>query len=143
MKKPKPGTKLPQKSEYSAGGIVQDGDKLLVVRVQNREGQIRWTFPKGHLEPGETEEQAALREVEEETGYKCEIIKHFERVQYFFQRPGELVDKNVSWFLMKPLAKVGTHDAEEILEVEWVSPAEAGQRVTYTSDLQLLAKLNL
>ncbi len=100
-----------------------------------------WTFPKGHLEPGEKAPEAALREVEEETGYRCEIIKPFERVEYFFQRDGVLIKKSVVWFLMKPLEKTGTHDPKEILETEWVSLAEAKKRAKYKSDITLLAKL--
>ena len=143
MSKSNTGTKKPQKSrfEFSAGGIVLDGDRLLMVKVQNLEGEVRWTFPKGHIEKGETAEEAALREVEEETGYRCQIGKAFERVQYFFQRSGQPVKKTVSWFLMKPLEKTGQPDVEEILETEWVSSDEAERRAIYKSDKKLLAKL--
>ncbi len=127
--------------EYSAGGIVCDGDNLLMVKVQNLEGRVVWTFPKGHTEKGEKIEQTALREVEEETGYACEIVKPFERVQYWFKQNGALIKKTVTWFLMKPLKKTGTHDPDEIMETEWVSLAEATTRSTYKSDKKLLAKL--
>ena len=56
-----------------------------MVKVENLEGDELWTFPKGHIEKGEKAPQAALREVEEETGYRCEIVKPFERVQYYVQ----------------------------------------------------------
>jgi ADP-ribose pyrophosphatase YjhB (NUDIX family) len=143
MNKPNSGTKKPQKSrfEFSAGGVVQDGPNLLMVKVQNLEGEQVWTFPKGHIEKGEKAEEASLREVEEETGYRCEVIKPFERVQYYFQRAGQLTKKTVTWFLMKPLEKTGAPDAEEILETEWVSMDEASRRAKYKSDKTLLAKL--
>ena len=143
MKKPSTGTKKPRSSrfEFSAGGIVVDEGRLLMVKVRNLEGQERWTFPKGHIEKGETEKDAAVREVEEETGYLCEIIRDFDRVQYYFQRNGEITKKTVTWFLMKPIKKVGALDPEEILETEWVSKEEAESRVVYKSDKQLLAKL--
>ncbi len=128
------------KAEYSAGGIVQDGDNLLMIKVAKKEGEV-WTFPKGHLEPGESDEVAAVREVLEETGYVCEITSPFERVQYFFERDGELIQKIVTWFLMKPVRKTGSFDAEEIMESEWVPFAEAERRATYKSDGQLMAKL--
>ncbi len=131
----------PSRFEYSAGGVVQDGAALLMVRVQNLEGKVVWTFPKGHIEKRESAQQAALREVEEETGYACEVMKPLERVQYYFQRDGQTTKKTVTWFLMKPLSKTGSHDTEEILETEWVSLAEARQRVTYKSDKKLLLKL--
>ena len=112
-----------------------------MVKVQNLEGEELWTFPKGHIEKGEKVEEAALREVEEETGYRCEVVKPFERVQYYFRRDEQVTKKTVTWFLMKPLAKTGTHDPEEILETEWVSMEEARKRVQYKSDKTLLAKL--
>ena len=129
--------------EFSAGGIVQDGHNLLMVKVQNLEGDQLWTFPKGHIERGEKAQEAALREVEEETGYRCEIVKPFERVQYYFRRDDQLTKKTVTWFLMRPLEKTGVHDPEEILEAEWVSMEEAQKRAKYKSDKTLLAKLNL
>jgi 8-oxo-dGTP diphosphatase len=143
MNKPNSGTKKVQKLrfEFSAGGIVQDGPNLLMVKVENLEGDQIWTFPKGHIEKGEKSPEAALREVEEETGYLCQIMKPFDRVQYYFQRDGVLTKKTVTWFLMKPLQKTGAHDPEEILETEWVSLAEAQNRAQYKSDKKLLVKL--
>ena len=129
------------RQEFSAGGIVQDGTNLLMVRVENLEGRRIWTFPKGHIEKGEKAPETALREVEEETGYRCQILRPFEKVLYYFQRNGELTKKSVNWFLMKPLERTGTHDPEEILETEWVSIEEAQKRATYKSDKTLLAKL--
>jgi 8-oxo-dGTP pyrophosphatase MutT (NUDIX family) len=127
--------------EFSAGGVVQENEKLLMVKVKNLEGKIAWTFPKGHLEKGEKAPEAALREVEEETGYLCEILKPLEKVEYFFQREGQLIKKQVTWFLMKPLKKTGLHDPEEIIETCWASWAEAEDLVTYKSDKQILKKL--
>jgi len=127
--------------EFSSGGVVRDGDKLLMVRVKNLEGKLAWTFPKGHIEKGEKALEAALREVEEETGYLCEIVKPFDKVQYWFKREGRLIKKTVAWYLMKPLAKTGTHDADEILETRWVAMDEAANLATYKSDKQILGKL--
>ena len=112
-----------------------------MVKVKNLEGDERWTFPKGHIEKGEKAPQAALREVEEETGYRCEIVKPFERVQYYFRRDDQVTKKTVTWFLMKPLAKTGTHDPEEILETRWVPFEEAQALVKYKSDKTILSKL--
>ena len=58
-------------SEFSCGGVVLDGKKVLIIQVKNMKGKKIWTFPKGHIEAGETPRQAALREVLEETGYKA------------------------------------------------------------------------
>ena len=129
------------KFEYSSGGIVMEGSNLLMVKVKNLEDQIVWTFPKGHIEKGEKAEQAALREVEEETGYRCEIVRPFERVQYWFKHNDQLIKKTVTWYLMKPVQKTGTFDTEEILETKWISFEEAQKLARYKSDKKLLAKL--
>ena len=59
--------------EFSAGGLVRRGGKVLMVKVCNLKGEEVWTFPKGHVEKGETPMEAALREVEEETGWRCRL----------------------------------------------------------------------
>jgi len=112
-----------------------------MVKVENLKGRIIWTFPKGHIEKDEKAQDAALREVEEETGYACQIVKPLDRVQYYFQRNGELTKKTVTWFLMKPLERTGAPDTEEILETAWVSLEEAQKRAKYKSDKRLLSKL--
>jgi 8-oxo-dGTP pyrophosphatase MutT (NUDIX family) len=127
--------------EFSSGGVVQEQGQLLMVKVQNLEGVITWTFPKGHVEKGENAPEAALREVLEETGYSCEIVAPFETVEYFFKRGPQLVKKKVTWFLMKPLKKTGIHDADEVIETRWVPLAEAETLAKYKSDKQLLSKL--
>src|SRR5262245_15163023 len=74
-KKPATQGKPAKKSvqEVSAGGIVQRDGELLLVKVKNLKGQVVWTFPKGHIEKGETLEQTAEREVLEETGWRCQV----------------------------------------------------------------------
>lgn len=127
--------------EFSAGGVVLDEDRLLMVKVENLEGNALWTFPKGHIEKGEKSEEAALREVEEETGYACEIVKPLERVQYWFRRDDRLTKKTVTWYLMRAVKKVGEHDPEEILEVQWIPMEKAKTIVRYKSDKKILSKL--
>jgi len=133
----KSGTKF----EFSAGGIAIDGQKILMVKVENLEGSIVWTFPKGHIEPGEKVEEAALREVQEETGYRCEITKPFDRIQYYFRQNGMLIKKTVTWFLMKALEKTGVHDPDEIMETQWFSVDDAEKTVRYKSDKKIIATL--
>lgn len=130
--------------EFSAGGLVFDeaARKLALVRVKNLQGEIVWTFPKGHIEKGETAPEAALREVREETGWACEIRRPFEKVQYWFRREGGLVKKSVTWFLMAPVKREGAHDADEILEIRWADLAEARELVSYRSDITLLEKFS-
>ncbi len=127
--------------EVSAGGIVRRRGEVLLVKVVNLKGERVWTFPKGHLEKGETALEAALREVEEETGWKCRSRGKLMTVGYKFQRQGRLVDKKVEWFLMEPVEETGTPDAVEILETAWVKDDAAAGMLKYPSDLELMEKL--
>ena len=118
--------------------MVREG-KVLMVKVENLEGEVRWTFPKGHLEAGESPRQAALREVEEETGWACRIQGPLTTARYRFFRGGREVSKQVKWYLMAPVKKVGSRDGEEIMAVRWVALAGAVKILRYRSDLELLA----
>lgn len=124
--------------EFSCGGVVLEGNKVLLVQVKSMKGRKIWTFPKGHIEPGETPRQAALREVLEETGYKASILKPMLKVRYAFTLKGKYVKKVVQWYLMKKLGRIGKHDPSEILAINWVSISKAKEMVEYPSDLRLL-----
>jgi len=128
--------------EFSAGGLVFDTSRgqLLLIQAKNLQDKVVWTFPKGHIEKGETAEQAALREVIEETGWSCRIESPLHKVQYWFKRDGQLVKKAVTWFLMIPCELVGVHDPEEIMDLKWAGMPEARTLVTYRSDIDLLDK---
>ena len=128
-------------SEFSCGGVVLDGRKVLLVQVKNMKGKKIWTFPKGHIETGETPRQAALREVLEETGYKAVIIRPMIRVRYAFTFQGNYIKKMVQWYLMKKLGRIGKHDASEILAIRWVSLLKAHELVQYPSDIRLVDML--
>ena len=99
------------------------------------------SFPKGHIEAGETPRQAALREVLEETGYKAVIVRPMIRVKYAFTFQGNYVKKMVQWYLMKKLGRIGKHDASEILAIRWVSLLKARELVQYPSDIRLVDML--
>lgn len=131
--------------EHSAGGVILEDGSILLIQMQNLTGEKVWTFPKGHLEPGETPEQAAVREVAEETGWDCEITSDLCKAEYSFMRGGMLVDKDVRWFLMKRVGGDGVPKTpEEVLDMKWLPLAEAGSELLYQSDqeiLELLKKL--
>ncbi|MBI4637092.1 MAG: NUDIX hydrolase [Candidatus Rokubacteria bacterium] len=127
--------------EFSAGGLVLDeGGRVLLIRARDLRNRPVWTLPKGTLVPGETSADAALREVQEETGYRCEVVRDLGPVIYWFQRDGRRIKKTVRWFLMRPLEKVGDHD-HEVDEVGWADRDEALTRLRYDSDRRLVASV--
>lgn len=128
--------------ERAAGGIVERRGKLLLVQVTNLAGEIKWTFPKGHLEKGEKPLEAALREVEEETGWRCEPSGTLPDVEYWFNRNGRPVHKRVSWYRMKPLKKTGKPDALEIMKTRWVAVALGPKYLSYPGDLEILKEVS-
>jgi 8-oxo-dGTP pyrophosphatase MutT (NUDIX family) len=138
MKKP-----LQLRNDFSCGGVVLDRsqNKLLLIKVENLSKTVVWTFPKGHPEKGETDIQAALREVVEETGWECRVVESLLDVDYFFVHENVRTHKTVRWFLMEPVKKVGEFNPGEIKGCEWVSPEEAGRLVVYESDHKILKRL--
>jgi 8-oxo-dGTP diphosphatase len=125
---------LPDPLRAAGGVVVRDGQVLVVHRGRHDD----WTFPKGKLEDGESWEQAALREVEEETGVRCELGPPLGSTRYPF-REGT---KEVRWFRMTPLGEPGDRDGE-VDELRWLVPAAAAALLTYEHDRGLLARLEL
>ena len=113
---------------------------MLLIRARDLRSRPVWTLPKGAINAGESSAEAALREVREETGYRCEVVRELEPVTYWFQRDGHRIKKTVRWFLMRPLEKVGEHD-HEVDEVAWVERAEALTRLRYDSDRRLIGAM--
>lgn len=107
--------------DVAAGGIViqwrEDGPYMLL--IADRFG--RMTLPKGHLEEGETLEEAAIREVQEETGVRARIVHFLGKTHYTFSDPsGGVVEKVVHYYLMAADGGVLKAQLEEIDGVQWV-----------------------
>ncbi|MGO0060508.1 NUDIX hydrolase [Brevibacillus fluminis] len=113
--------------EISAGGVVykEENGELQFLLIEDRYGKR--TLAKGKQEPGETLEENALREVWEETGVSGRIIKplHTVHYQYKHAKTGELVDKEVHYYLIEALSGTLAAQIEEINAVHWRSPADA------------------
>jgi len=125
------------KFEFSAGGIVCKGEKVLLIKTEDLKGNPVWTFPKGIIEKGEKAKDATLREVREETGYDVKIVRLLDVVEYFFRREGELIKKSVKWFLMEPIKRMEEPDWE-VSEITWIKYDEAKELLTYKSDRKLI-----
>jgi 8-oxo-dGTP pyrophosphatase MutT (NUDIX family) len=114
----------------AAGGLVRrDG----AVAVAHRPRYDDWSFPKGKLDPGETWEQAALREVEEEIGLRCRLGPELPPVEYAVSAGRKVV----RYWLMEPESGAFAPN-EEVDEVRWLSPAEAAELLSYEHDRALL-----
>ena len=125
--------------EHSAGGVIVEDGRVLLIRMRNLAGAEVWTFPKGHLEAGETPEAAAVREVAEETGFDCEITGELYKAEYSFFRNGIPVDKDVRWYRMKRRGGDGVPKTpDEITAMTWSALEEAKELLTYPSDLRML-----
>jgi 8-oxo-dGTP pyrophosphatase MutT (NUDIX family) len=119
----------------AAGGLVmRDGNVLLVHRPRYDD----WTFPKGKADPGESDEDCALREVEEETGYDCELLAEAGTTEYTDMRGRP---KRVQWFFMRPVGASSFEPNDEVDELRWVPPSDAASLLSYGRDLHLLEEL--
>lgn len=118
-------------NEISAGGVVfrRQGDTIEIQLIQDRYGKI--TLPKGKMESGETIEQTALREIEEETGIVGEILEPIERIDYQYKSAEEgMIDKQVHYYLVEAKGGILKAQVEEIRGVEWFSPEHAWSKHT-------------
>jgi 8-oxo-dGTP pyrophosphatase MutT (NUDIX family) len=125
----------------AAGGIVIDyGTRTPRVLLVHRPRYDDWSFPKGKLEARETVEEAALREVREETGLECRIIRELAvtRYNYRTRNKGPLKPKAVHYFLMERLSGDIKVPGEEVDRAEWLELDHAARKLTYPQDIELL-----
>jgi 8-oxo-dGTP diphosphatase len=126
----------PEAAEVKAAGGVVIGDDGLVVLV-HRPRYDDWAFPKGKLDKGETWEDAALREVEEETGLRCRLGDELSPTSY---RDPKGRAKVVRYWRMEPLGGEFV-PSDEVDELRWVSTADAGELLSYEHDRELLREV--
>lgn len=138
-------SELPVRDQFSAGGVaLRDDDGELKVAIVLMLPELRWQLPKGVIDPGETAEEAALREVREEAGIDCELVAPIRRIEYWFNtdRDGEAirVHKFVNFFLMFYLSgHVSDHD-HEVAEARWVSVDDAMNMLVFESERDVVSQ---
>jgi 8-oxo-dGTP diphosphatase len=126
----------------AAGGVVRreserDGLQVLVI---HRPRHDDWSLPKGKLDPGENWEEAALREVEEETGLRCRLVRPLGETRY---EDAKGRSKVVRYWLMDlddGASSAGFTPNREVDEVRWCSPPEAAALLSYEHDRSLVGK---
>jgi 8-oxo-dGTP pyrophosphatase MutT (NUDIX family) len=130
-------------TEVSAGGfVISKSDPNLVALMArfNRGGKLEWCIPKGHLEGNETSEQAALREVFEETGLEAKVITSLGEVNYQFIQDGAKISKTVHVYLMQQTGGELSfeHDPhKEASELEWVQVSELLARLSHGNEKRI------
>jgi len=133
---------MPVKRAVSAGGVVvRQGGAGAEVVICGRDSDGVWSLPKGTPDEGESLEEAAVREVSEETGLKVEIIKKIGVAEYWFARDGTRYHKWVHHYLMRA---TGGSTAEHDLEydrVEWLPIEEAMATLTFDNDKEIVEQV--
>lgn len=128
--------------EKSCGAIVYrkfHGNTELLL-IKNANGG-HWSFPKGHVEPGETEEETALREIKEETDIDVALIPGFREVITY--TPKKDICKDVIYFLGKALTYDYTPQESEVAQIKWVEINHANSILNYDNDRQLVNKAKI
>ncbi len=127
--------------ERSAGGVlvVRQGPQLLAALIELRGGQVL-ALPKGHIEPGESREAAAVREIREETGLRGALLAELEEIRYtFWSRSMDArVSKRVAFFLLAYRAGSVAHHDGEVDGVRLVPVGDAPTALTYPGERRVM-----
>jgi ADP-ribose pyrophosphatase YjhB (NUDIX family) len=146
---PKPTPRRPavrRVEETSAGGFVLDRrgrqPKAALIARRDRRGRLIWSLPKGHLEAGETPEDAAVREVLEETGIHGSIVASLGTIDFWFMAENQRIHKTVHHYLLDAHDLVLSDADAEVAEVAWVPLDEVAGRLRYADERRLLDRVH-
>ena len=137
--------RMPKVEETSAGGLVVDrtGEHLRAALIarHDRRGRLVWSLPKGHLEEGETPEDAAIREVEEETGIRGRVLAPLGVIDFWFIAENRRIHKTVHHYLMEASGGELSDEDAEVVEVAWFPLTGIRERLAYADERRLLDRL--
>ncbi|NLW23398.1 MAG: NUDIX hydrolase [Tissierellia bacterium] len=125
--------------EVSAGGVVIFGNAILLLKKFNGD----WVLPKGRVKENEDIEEAALREVFEESGVKAEIVRYIGKVNYTYRSliNNQTIDKTVHWFLMKTNSMESVPQKREgFAEASFVHIDKSADMVRYDDEKKVIKK---
>ena len=127
--------------ETSAGGLVVDrsdgAPRVALIGRVDRRGRLLWSLPKGHVEAGETHEDAAVREVEEETGIRGRVVAALGTIDYWFVAEDRRIHKTVHHYPLEASGGELSDEDVEVDEVAWVPLAELPDRLAYAGERRL------
>jgi 8-oxo-dGTP pyrophosphatase MutT (NUDIX family) len=130
-----------RRKDFSAGGVVVRNGEVIVIVPKRRGAQDDEVLglPKGHLDGDETELQAAVREVREETGVQAEPIAKLGEISYTYERRGQPIDKRVAFYLLEYRSGDLGHD-HEIEQVQWMPLEQAARSLTYEGEREMVRR---
>jgi 8-oxo-dGTP pyrophosphatase MutT (NUDIX family) len=132
------------RSEVSAGGVVyrriDDVTEICLAARRTRRGDLVWGLPKGAVEDEESPEEAAIREVREETGLDAEIEDDLGTIRYFYVWEGVRVRKQVRFFLMRETGGDTADHDEEMEDVRWFPLARSVKRAGYRGEREVIER---
>jgi 8-oxo-dGTP pyrophosphatase MutT (NUDIX family) len=133
------------REQISAGGVAyrKNGSSSEIALIRTSNGG-RWQLPKGLVDPGESNENAARREVREEAGINCEIVGELKTIDYWYvernAKVPERIHKTVHFFLMKYIdGDVADHD-DEVSEARWLAADEGLRMLAFETEKSVVEK---
>lgn len=129
-------------TEFSAGGVVVRGEETIVIVPTRRaaNGRAVLALPKGHVDPGETPEEAAVREVREEAGVDADLVEKLGDVRYWYQREGRRIAKVVAFYLFDYRSgDPADHDAE-VEVAQWMPLERAARELSYRGEREMVQR---
>ncbi|HEV7460433.1 MAG TPA: NUDIX domain-containing protein [Solirubrobacteraceae bacterium] len=128
--------------EFSAGGVVvRELECVVIVPFKrSQQGKRVLALPKGHPDGNETAEEAATREVREETGVVAELVELLGDVSYWYQRKDRRIHKEVRFFRFRYVSGSTDDHDDEIDEARWMPLAEAAHELTYRGEREMAAR---